>query len=262
MPRAENSAVDYAKSLGVRSNWSKYAVWAENGLDHEMRSFPSMQLGDCRNDLVSIRTPGVLFIDRESGNAVDIPLEDLELLERLAKFPLDDQAEPYQSMAFTKIEMELAGTQISTAVFLNNPAFIAGNHTDIRAAVMKGQFDLFAIPKDGRRPTDERRLTKYFFLDPLIKVWRHGMLACKHKDGFGPNDENPNFYSGLGSPDNLTHILCGQWRATNARFKRNWLAIIPIELFEQLYASHLKNMVGAVFLNHIKDAGLRIRANP
>ena len=250
------SAIKLAEELGVRPNWSKHAVWDDEGLVQELSTHPSIRFGNCRNNRISVVTPNSLYWDLRNNETRTIDESDLEWFEWKSKTSLPDNDDPYHQMAFTKILLDLVDAEVPIALFLQSrPEFQIGLHRDIRTLIIKGKFKVYIMDSDAE-PSNGRRYYKHFSLDPLTRLWRTNYVSSRFP-GYEPNDHMRDLFGGTGSPQKLNGIFFGQMAPKDQ--SGGWICFMKIELFEQLYLSWLDDMIGPVFYRFIEHRGLRIR---
>ncbi len=250
------SATELANKLGVRSTWSKHAVWEGEGLMQELSSYPSIKFGNYRNNRVSVVTPNSLFWDPHNDELRTIDVNDLDWYELNSKTPLPDDELPFHQMAFTKILLDLADSEVAIAEFLSSRGdFQAGLHRDVRTMILKGKFKIYVMEPNAP-PSNGKRYFKHFSLEPLARLWRTNYVSSRFPS-YEPNGTMRDLFGGLGSPQKLTGLFFGQMAPSG--LNGGWICFMRIELFEQLYKSWLDDMTGPVFYRFIEHCGLRIR---
>ncbi len=253
------SAVEYAEQLGIRSAWSRHAIWDGEGINHDLKSVASIRFGPFINETVAIHTTNVLFQRPEDGEIRTIPEQDLEWYELQTKTSLPEDDTLYHLMAFTRIDVDVAGTQISVADFFNQRKDLQqGLHRDLSTLLFKNRTPIFTLPANAKRSATNGRSNRYFNLEPLAKTWRLNNVSSKIASGFSPNGSKRILYGGTGSPEKLNSLFFGQLSPAGQTFG-NWICFMPIELFEQTYLTWLDDITGPVFKHHLEHCGLRIR---
>jgi hypothetical protein len=253
------SAVEYAEKLGIRRAWSQNAVWdEEGGINHDIKSVASIRFGPLVNESVVIHTTNILFQKPESNETRTIPQEDLEWYEYQTQTPLPED-EKYHLMAFTRLDVDIAGTQITVPEFFNQHKNLRqGLHRDLSTLLFKNQVQIHVLQANSKRDIGSKKYNKHFSLEALAKVWRSKNVSSRLSAGYSPNGTRRVIYGGTGSPEKLNSIFFGQLNPAGQTFG-NWICFMPVELFEQTYLTWIDDITGPVFKHHLEHCGLRLR---
>ncbi|MFZ6015389.1 MAG: hypothetical protein ACOYUZ_03475 [Patescibacteria group bacterium] len=254
--------------IGLRPEWARFAVEKNDGIGQNMSSFPSIQFGEARNELISVQTPNSLYLRLPEMEVKTISEMDLEWYESQSrthvKYRSDEYPDdpPYHEMAFTRVQVQLSDqTRIHPDNFEKVLArYLVGMHDDIKQAISDHRLNAHYLQTECRRSGAARgQHTKHFALPQLSMIWRNNMLST-NVGNYRPNGDVRNFFGGTGVPEGLTGMFFGQISPDRRDDRNNWICFMSVELFEQLYLTWLDDLTGMVFLRHIEHCGLIIPA--